>query len=264
MNPLARTLVWRGLITALYVFLLAPIIVVACVSFDTRPYLDFPPRSLSLGSYAGVVRNHVFFEAMLTSMLIGAIAATCSVVLGTMASFGLVRGRFRGRAVFAWFFLSPMLAPHIVLAVGLMMTLQPLGLLNTLSGLVLAHIGITLPYTVRIVSMGLSRIDPAWEEAARVHGASGGKVLWHVTLPVLRPNMLAAGMIAFLISFDEAVIALFIAGRHATTLPLAIYEYIQFRTDPQVAALSVIVIVVSLLPIIVIERSISLRRAVGS
>lgn len=255
---------WRILIAVLYLFLLAPIIVVLIVSFDTRPYLDFPPRSLSWGSYAGVLHNTGFLRSIGVSTVIAIIAAVCSLAFGVMVALALVRHRSAASGAVEWLFLSPLLVPHIVLAVGLMMVLQPLGLLNTIPGLVLAHLGITLPYTTRIVSMGLSGLDRTCEEAARIHGASVWRTYWRITIPSIRPSLIAAGMIAFLVSFDEAVIALFIAGNHVVTLPLAIYQYIQFRTDPEVAALSMLVVIVSLVPIVIVERSISLRRAIIS
>ncbi|MFS3133951.1 ABC transporter permease [Gluconacetobacter sacchari] len=263
MSPRAGTFCWHLLVALLYAFLLAPLAVVLVVSFDTRPYLSFPPATVSLHSYAAVLRNPAFRHAGLTSLTVGAAAASLSLVLGTAAAFALARGTFRGRAYVQWLFLSPMLVPHIVLAVGLMMTLQPLGLLDTLGGLVLAHIGITVPYTTRIVSSSLAALDRSCEEAARLHGATPWQTFARVILPGLRPGLVAAGLIAFLFSFDESVIALFIAGNDATTLPLAIYQYIQFRTDPQVAALSVLVVALTMIPVAIVERGISLRRAVG-
>jgi len=258
------TLMWRVLILALYTFLLAPLVVVLIVSFDTRPYLSFPPANFSLGSYSAVLRDAAFRSAALLSLVIGFVAAGLSLLFGTAVAFTLNRGHIPGRQVIQWLFLSPMLVPHIVLAVGLMMTLQPLGILDTLSGLILAHIGITLPYTTRIVSSGMATLDPATEEAAMLHGATPWQTICRVTLRALRPSLIAAGLIAFLFSFDEAVIALFIAGNKSTTLPLAIYKYIQFRTDPQVAALSVLVVLVSAIPVIFIERNISLKRALST
>nr|WP_231875002.1 ABC transporter permease [Gluconobacter thailandicus] len=254
---------WHLLIGLIYLFLLAPLIIVLIVSFDTRPYLSFPPASFSLISYARVLHNSLFLQAGKTSLLIGGCSAGLSLIMGTSAAFALVRGHFPGRKSLQWFFLSPMLMPHIVLAVGLMMTLQPLGLLDTLAGLILAHISITLPYTTRIVSSGIAQLDRTLEEAARIHGASPWQSFCRVILPALRPHLITGFLIAFLFSFDEAVIALFIAGHRAVTLPLAIYQYIQFRTDPQVASLSVLVVLLSLVPIIIIERLINLRRAVG-
>ncbi|WP_234394858.1 ABC transporter permease [Acetobacter papayae] len=116
---------------------------------------------------------------------------------------------------------------------------------------------------MRIVLSGLKSLDPACEEAACLHGATPWQAFWRVTLPGLRMTLLAAGLIAFLFSFDEAVIVLFIAGHRATTLPLAIYHYIQFRTDPQVAALSVLVVLASMIPVVIIERGINIRRALA-
>ncbi|AOX18594.1 spermidine/putrescine ABC transporter permease (plasmid) [Kozakia baliensis] len=257
-------MMWRILIIALYAFLLAPLVVVLIVSFDTRPYLSFPPATFSLGSYSAVLHDAGFRSAALLSLVIGIVSAGLSLLLGTAVSFALARGRIPGRQALQWLFLSPMLVPHIVLAVGLMMTLQPLGLLDTVSGLILAHIGITLPYTTRIISSGMAALDRETEQAAMLHGATLWQTVRRVTLPALRPSLVAAGLIAFLFSFDEAVIALFIAGDKATTLPLAIYKYIQFRTDPQVAALSVLVVLVSAIPVLVIERNISLKRALGA
>lgn len=256
-------LCWRGLIVALYAFLLAPLVVVLIVSFDTRPYLRFPPEHLSLGSYTAVLHNTGFLHAGLLSILVGAAAAVVSLAVGTGAAFALADQAFPGRTVMQAMFFSPMVVPHIVLAVGLMMTLQPLGLLDTLSGVVIAHVGITLPYVVRIVISGLKGLDPACEEAARLHGATAWQAFWRVTLPGLRATLVAAGLIAFLFSFDEAVIVLFIAGHRATTLPLAIYHYIQFKTDPQVAALSVLVVLASMIPVVIIERGINIRRALA-
>jgi len=259
----ARVICWRVLIVALYVFLLAPLAVVLIVSFDTRPYLSFPPASFSFHSYDAMFHNVAFRRAGLTSLLLGAAVSALSLGLGTAAAYALDRGSFRGKSALQWLFLSPMLVPHIVLAVGLMMTLQPIGLLDSFSGLLLSHIGITLPYTTRIVSSGLTGLDRSCEEAARIHGASPWQTFIRVIMPGLWRSLVAAALIAFLFSFDEAVIALFIAGNKATTLPLAIFQYIQFRTDPQVAALSVVVVILTMIPVVLIERSISLRRAIG-
>lgn len=254
---------WRLLVAALYAFLLAPLAVVLIVSFDTSPYLRFPPAHLSLGSYAAVLHNAPFRRAGLVSLAVGGAVALLSLALGTAAAFALSRGRFPGRSALHALFLSPMLVPHIVLGVGLMMTLQPLGLLDTAGGLILSHIGITLPYTVRIVSSGLGGLDRDLEEAALLHGATARQAFLRVTLPALRSSLISAGVIAFLFSFDEAVIALFVAGRNATTLPLAIFRYIQFRTDPQVAALSVLIVVLTMIPVLLVERGMGLRRALG-
>ncbi len=259
--PLWQRLAWGGLIVLLYLFLLAPLLVVLVISFDTRPYLAFPPVGFSLGSYLAVARNADFIRAFGASTAVGAVTAALALAAGVPVALVLSRHRFRGRGAAAALFLSPLLIPHVVLAVGILLVLAPVDLLDSYAGLVLAHVGITLPYVVRTVSLALSGLEPAAEEAARVHGADPLTTFRRVTLPLAAPGLVAGAAIAFLVSFDEAVIALFITVSHVTTLPLAIFHYIEFRTDPQIAALSVLLILVSMLLMAVVERALGLRRA---
>ncbi|WP_431285220.1 ABC transporter permease [Humitalea sp. 24SJ18S-53] len=252
---------WGALITAIYIFLLAPLLVVFVISFDTRPYLSFPPAGFSFGSYIAVAKNEGFVRAFGVSLLVGVVSALLALAAGVPAALLLTRQKFAGRGALSALFLSPLLVPHIVLAVGILLVLAPVDLLDSYTGLIMAHVGITIPYVIRTVSLSLASIDPASEESARVHGASAITVFRRVTLPLAAPGLLAGGVIAFLVSFDEAVIALFIATNRVSTLPLAIYHYIEFRTDPQIAALSVILIMVSMLLMVLVERVVGLRRA---
>jgi putative spermidine/putrescine transport system permease protein len=262
MNGLSRA-AWRTLIALIYLFLLAPLLVVLVMSFDTRPYLAFPPAGFSLASYAAVLRNSDFGHAAGASVLVGIVVAALALGAGVPAALTLGRGEWRGRGVAGGLFLSPLLVPHIVLAVGILLVLAPVGLLDTYTGLILAHVGITIPYVIRTVSLSLAGVDRSCEEAARVHGASPFATFRRVTLPLAAPGLVAGGAIAFLVSFDEAVIALFVANTHVNTLPLAIFRYIEFRTDPQVAALSVLLILASILIMLLIERGLGLRRTLS-
>lgn len=254
-------LAWHSLITALYLFLLAPIIIVFIISFDTRQYLAFPPESLSWGSYLKVLHNPVFIAAFGRSLALGVVVGVGATLIGVLLAYALTRFSFRGKGVLAFLAVAPFLVPHIVLAVGLMLVLSPLGLLDSYPGIALAHLGITVPYTVRTVTMSLLSVDPRLEEAARVHGASSWQVFRRVTLPLIRPGVAAGGVIAFLISFDEATLSLFLVSTRASTLPTEIYRYLEYATDPQIAALSVILILISLAVVVVLERSVGLRKA---
>lgn len=257
---MSRTL-WHGLIALLYLFLLAPILVVVIVSFDTRQYLAFPPESLSFGSYAKVFANQTFISAFGRSVVIGLAVGLAAVVIGTLLSMALVRYRFRGREGVNFLILAPFLVPHIVLAVGIMLVLAPMGLLDSYAGIILAHLGITVPYTVRTITMSLMSVDRRVEEAAMVHGASPFAVFRRITLPLIAPGLIAGGVIAFLISFDEATISLFIVSVKVSTLPTEIYNYLEVSTDPQIAALSVLLISISIVVVIAVEKLIGLRRA---
>ncbi|MDR3471102.1 MAG: ABC transporter permease [Devosia sp.] len=251
---------WNALIALIYLFLLAPIIVVFVVSFDTRQYLAFPPANYSFGSYAKVLHNSAFINAFWHSVAVGLVVGLVAMALGMLLSLALVRYRFRGKGVVSFLVVAPLLVPHIVLAVGLMLVIAPLGLLDSYPGLVIAHIGITLPYTVRTVSMSLSSVDRRVEEAALVHGASPLTVFRRITLPLIRPGLIAGAVIAFLISFDEATISLFLVQTKVSVLPTQIYHYLEYATDPQIAALSVLLIAISILVVVVVERLIGLRR----
>lgn len=256
------TFAWRALIALLYLFLLAPILIVFVVSFDTRQYLAFPPESLSLGSYIKVFQNVSFIAAFWRSLFIGCLVGFAAMVVGTLLSMALVRHKFRGRDAIGFLVIAPFIVPNIVLAVGLVLVLAQIGLLDSYVGIVLAHLGVTVPYTVRTVSMSLSSVDTRVEEAALIHGASPLRVFWHVTLPLIRPGLIAGAVIAFLISFDETTISLFVVSTHTSTLPTEIYRYIEYSTDPQIAALSVLLILISIILVVLVERLIGLRKAV--
>ena len=260
-SPMA-TFAWRALVALLYLFLLAPILIVFVVSFDTRQYLAFPPESLSFGSYVKVFQNASFIAAFWRSLLIGCVVGFGAMAVGTLLSMALVRHKFRGREAVGFLVIAPFIVPNIVLAVGLVLVLAQLGLLDNYVGIVLAHLGVTIPYTVRTVSMSLASVDSRVEEAALIHGASPLRVFWHVTLPLIRPGLIAGAVIAFLISFDETTISLFIVSIHASTLPTEIYRYLEYSTDPQIAALSVILILISIVLVVLVERLIGLRKAV--
>jgi len=136
-----------------------------------------------------------------------------------LLSLSLTRHQFRGKGALNFLVLAPFLVPHIVLAVGIMLVLAPIALLDTYAGIVLAHLGITIPYTVRTIMASLMAVDRRVEEAALVHGAPPLQVFWRITLPLVRPGLISGAVIAFLISFDEATISLFIVSVRSSTLP---------------------------------------------
>jgi len=231
------------------------------VSFDTRPYLAFPPSTLSLDSYRQVLHNQAFVHAAGVSLAVGVITALLALAAGVAVCLALRQSQARWRDAFSWLFVSPLLVPNIVIGVALLLILSQLQLLDTYTGLIVAHFGITIPYVVRTVSMSLQSLDPRCEEAARMLGASPWRTFWRVTLPLIQPGLIAGAAMAFLISFDEAVISLFVTGTQVSTLPVEIYRYIEYRTDPQIAALSVLLILISLAMTMLIEKMVGLRRA---
>ena len=256
-----RRSVWRSLIVALYLFLLAPVLVVVVMSFDTQSFMAFPPQGFTLDWYARLIDNAAFIKGFQVSVVVAISATALATAIGVPAALALTRHRFRGRGGVSSLFLAPLMVPTVVLGLALLLTLSPWGLTGSYAGLILAHLAITTPYIVRTTAMSLMTADLACEEAARVLGANAWTTFRRVTVPLALPGILGGAVIAFIISFDEAVISLFVVGPSATTLPVEIYKYVQYRSDPQIAALSVVLILISLIFVVLVERIIGLGRA---
>jgi putative spermidine/putrescine transport system permease protein len=250
----------RVLVTVLYLFLLAPILVVVGISFDSESSMAFPPQGFSLQWYEKLTQNQDFITGFKVSLITAGGVALGARRIGVPVALAIARFEFRGREALSAFFLSPLLVPAIVLGLALLLVLAPLRITGTYAGLIVAHLSITIPYVIRTASMSLLTLNRSCEEAARTLGASAWVTFRKVTLPLIAPGVLAGGVIAFLISFDEAVISLFVVGPRATTLPVEIFHYVETRTDPQIAALSVVLIAISILFVVIIERVMGLKR----
>ena len=250
----------RILVTVLYLFLLAPILVVLLISFDSQSNMAFPPKGFSLQWYERLAQNQDFITGFKVSLITAGGVAALALLVGVPVALAITRYDFRGRDALSGFFLAPLLVPAIVLGLALLLVFAPLRVTGTYAGLIIAHLSVTVPYVIRTSSMSLLTLNRSCEEAARTLGASAWTTFRRVTLPLIAPGVLAGGAIAFLISFDEAVISLFVVGPRATTLPVEIFHYVESRTDPQIAALSVVLIAISILFVVIIERVMGLRR----
>ncbi|MFC4015860.1 ABC transporter permease [Nonomuraea purpurea] len=250
----------RILVTLLYLFLLAPILIVVVISFDTQSTMAFPPQGFSFQWYARLAENAEFIHGFQVSAVVAAGVALLALLIGVPAAVALTWHEFPFRGVLSGFFLSPLMVPAIVLGLALLLVLAPMRITGTYGGLIVAHLAITVPYVIRTTSMSLMTMNRSCVEAARTLGASPWRTFRRVTLPLIAPGVLAGGVIAFLISFDEAVISLFVVGPQATTLPVEIFHYVEERTDPQIAALSVVLIAISIVFVVVIERVAGLKK----
>ncbi len=258
MRPLARLVVG-----VLYVFLLSPIVIIVLTSFSNDAVLAFPPQHWGFGGYAALARNAAFRSGLGTSLLLGCTVTALTLVAGSAASYAIVRFRFPGRGALVALFTAPLLMPTIVLGLALLLVFSQIGLLASFSGLVLGHSLVAIPYVIRLMLTAIKGVPLALEEAAATLGASPAGVFYRVTLPMMRPALIAAGALAFLASFDEVTISLFLVGPRMTTLPIEVFRYVQYRADPQVSALSVALIVLTVAIIAIVERSIGLTRAVS-
>lgn len=259
-NALARGS-WRVLLTILYIYLLAPIAIVTVMSFSASPDLSFPPKGWTTHWYSELFANEGFMRGAQISLIVSLSATVLAVLAAVPAALAIARYKFPGRNFVETLFLAPIIVPAIVVGLGLLMVTSPLGLTGTYAGLIFAMFSVTVPYVIRTTLAGLRSIDYSSEEAARVLGDNPFQVFRRITLPMLAPSVLAGAVMAFLISFDEAVISLFITRGGAPTLPVEMYNYIQNKADPQVAAVSVVLIVASIAALVVVERTVGINKA---
>jgi putative spermidine/putrescine transport system permease protein len=245
-----------------YALILAPIIVVVTLAFSADNYLIFPPSGFSPRWFALLASNAPLLAALRLSFTIATVVALLSLAIGVPAALALSKARFRGRETVRAVFLAPLLLPTLITGLALLTFFTPLRLTATIAGLALGHMTITLPFVVRMMTTALATLPPDIEAAAATLGASPWRVIRRVTLPLAAPGLIACAALSFLLSFDEIVISLFVAGPRAATLPVEMVRYVESRTDPLIAALSTALIAGSLIVVVLVERLVGVARAV--
>lgn len=269
MRPRRLRISARGAATALvvgsvYAFLLAPLVVVALSSLDGRKqaFFNFPPQQLSLAWYWNIPPR--YFETLWTSLLLATVAAVAGCVLGIPAALGLVRGRVLGKEVIAAIFRAPLQIPFVVTGVAFLQVYYLIGdllgvsLTGTFSGLVLAHIFLSTPYVIGTVGAVLQRFNLRLEEAALSLGASRWATFRRVTLPLIMPGIYAGALYAFIVSFGDIPVSLFLASPRYTTFPVEIFHSMEFDFNPAVLAVSTLIIFFSLGVLWLIQRIVGL------
>jgi len=255
-----RPLIIPVVVTLVYIGLLAPLLVVIAVSFNPTAGFDFPPKGLSLRWYEHFFSSAAFMTAFFrVSLLIGLATALAATLLGSLAAIGLVRFRFRGRDSIESFFLMPLLVPEILLGAALYLYYSRVGMKSSLLTIILGHLVISTPYVIRSVTAGLVGIDRRLEEAAMSLGCTRVQAFCKVTLPLLRSSVLSGAIFAFIISFSDINLSLFLAGPGVTTLPVQIFSEIQWGGDPTIAAASAFQILIIGVLILAVQRVFRLR-----
>lgn len=229
-----------------YLFLLLPSLIVVPMSFGSGSEFDFPPSTLSLDLYREYFLDKSWLNSTLISLQVAVASSLLSLVFGGLAAYAVVRNDFRGKQALTMFLLSPMLVPSIVLALALYLYLGIARLTGTTYGLILCHVVVCMPFVIVTMMSGLRQIDANLETAATIMGARPLTVLRRVTIPLLKPTIIAAGLFAFLISFDEVVISFFVSGVRTQTLPVKMYSTIHWEISPVLAAVSSILTACSL------------------
>ena len=228
-------------------FLVVPSLIVIPMSFSDSQYLSFPPREWSLRWYANYFGSLEWMQATWTSLKAGLLTMLVATPLGTLAAYGLHVSRTRWVGIAMLVLVTPIMMPLILVGIGVFYVYVRFGLLNTLPGLVIAHSMLAVPLVVLVVASGLKSYDMNQEMAARSLGASRPRAFLMVTLPQIRFSVVTAALLAFLTSFDEVIVALFISGGQNSTLTHNMFLALRDQIDPTIAAISTVMIVLTTL-----------------
>lgn len=245
---------------AVLVFLLAPVLLVLAFAVNPEPFLAFPPSGLSLRWFAKFLGSRDFMGAFGLSFALGAATVAVAGPVGTAAALALARGGLPGARWLTAAFLSPIMLPSILTGFALFQLSMVLDLGRSLPMLLAGHCVVATPYVIRTVLAVLANSNPSIEEAARNLGASPAVTFREVTLPLIRPGVIAGALFAFIVSFDQFPVSLFLVSPGQETLPIAMFNYLRFDFDGTVAAASTVSILLAVLLVLGIERSIGLQE----
>ena len=243
-----------------------PLLLTLYLSFFDEKLILFPPRGYTLAWYPAILPNFGAAIAISLELALGSVAG--SLLLGVPAGIALSRYRFRGAGFISTLLLAPLTVPGIALGLAIYLflvlieTVTTWPLTGSLIGLVLSHLVITMPWVVRLSLAGLVNYDRAAEEATASLGASPIRVIWRVTLPAMRQGIIAAALFAFITSFGNLEMALFLVAPGVTTLPVAILEYLEYHVDPLVAAVAVAQMALVGLLLLILDRFVRLGQVV--
>ena len=243
-----------------YALILVPTAIVVASSFTTSQFIVFPPVGLSGQWYTRALADRELMAGLRLSLLVALGAVAVSLALGTMAALYLSRPSVRGRSALAAFFLAPLTVPSVMTAFALLLAFSSWGLINQ-PGLTIAHVVLTVPYIIRTVLVSLAGADPSLPRAAAILGANPWRVFWHVTLPLIRPGMVAGAVFAFLVSFNNVTISVFIASPGTSTLPVVLFQRMERFSEPTVAAAASTIVVSTIVIMLLLDRKLSLFQS---
>ena len=240
--------------SAFIAFLVAPLVVVILVAFTPEAHLSVPVHGLSLRWFWMLLENAEFLRSFAISLALAFVSATVALVVMLPASFALGRSQFFGRDALAAFFLSPLMIPSVVLGIACLRFLTAVHLSATFYGLVLSHALIVSPYVLRLSLAAVVGLDVNHERAASSLGASRWDIFWRIHLPLVKPGLISGWILAFITSFDELTVTVFVASPSTTTLPVRLFNRITESTDPLVASVSTVMLLFAAAVMIILDR----------
>jgi putative spermidine/putrescine transport system permease protein len=251
------------LTAAAVVFLLFPIVVVVGVALSAGSVLEFPPDGLSLRWFGEALAYEPFRDSLVTSLVVAVSATVVALAVGVPATYAIHRRSPRGRAVLQTLFLSPLIVPELVLGFALFQQFVVFAGFDALTGLIIGHSVLLLPYAVRVTGASLEQADPALEDAAAGLGAGPLTSFFRVTLPVIAPGLVAATILSLLTSFNNVPLSLLLTSRKVETLPVAMLEYVQTSFTPMIAAVSALLLLVTIGVALLTERLVGFQKVFG-
>jgi putative spermidine/putrescine transport system permease protein len=258
----------KGAAAVTLAYILTPLVFVTWLAFFRQEIPSFPPEGYSLRWFQAIAGNDRFVSGFLLSLQLAVIATSFGLCLGLPAALCLARFRFAGREALSSLLLLPLVVPGIVLGIALYVfhveveLATGLPILGSLGGLIAGHVLIVIPWTVRLVTASLAGLDRSIEEAAQSLGANRLTTFRRVTLPAIRPGVVAAALFGFVSSFGNLEMSLFLVGPGRTTLPIAILQYLEWKIDPTIAAVSVLQIGLIATAMLITDRFVKISRVV--
>jgi len=241
------------------IFLMAPILIIGVVSFHSKSYLVFPLEGYSLKWWTEALVRQEWQDAFRTSLLLALQATLISSILGTSAGLAIHYHDFKGKQLISVFFLSPLLLPQLLTGLALLFFLAQFGYSGTYTGLLLGHILVSFPYVVRLVLAALPGVSRAMEEAAMTLGANEFTTLTKITLPLIGPAVRGGAMFAFMASFNNVLISLFLSVARTTPMPIKIFHHIEWSGDPTVAAISTLFLLLTFMLLVLLRRTVGVE-----
>lgn len=255
-TPIEKAWYWtfRVFCAGILFFLMLPVLVIVPLSFNSGSFLTYPLDGFSLRWYQEILNPQgPWLAALKNSMIVAPFATLLAMILGTLAAVGLNRADFPGKGLLLALLISPMVVPLVIVAVGMYFFFAQAGLLNSYTGLILAHAALGVPFVVITVNATLQGFDHNQVRAGASLGANPIQVFFKVVLPQILPGVASGGLFAFATSFDEVVVALFIASPSERTLPMQMFSGIRENISPAIAAMATLLIVMSALLLLVME-----------
>jgi putative spermidine/putrescine transport system permease protein len=243
------------------IFLITPILLPMVISFSSSARIEFPPPGFSLQWYEAALANELFRRGLWNSLVIALACAALSTIAGTAAAIAINHYRFAGRSAAQLILMMPLALPAVVKGLGIMFVLPSYGMAQGVLATAFSHCVLGIPYVAYLVLATLANYDLTLEQASSNLGATRPRTFWKVTYPLIKPGVLAGGVFAFLMSFDNVSLSLFTAG--GDTLPLRLMQHIQHNADPTVAAVSTFLIVAALVIMVLFGQTIRQRQLSG-